>query len=92
MDNLSGIKELYDVNIRLNSPIEIGGRKFDINESILSFATAEIAQVEEIKSSVSAYGGYHNPALVNWEVDREATFAITHGVLSPRTWAILSNS
>lgn len=41
---------------------------------------------------MSAYGGYHNPALVNWETDKEVTFAITHGVLSPRSWAVLSNS
>jgi hypothetical protein len=43
MENFSGIKELYDVNIRLNSPLEIGKRKYDINESILSFSTIEIA-------------------------------------------------
>jgi hypothetical protein len=30
--------------------------------------------------------------LIDWEVDKEATFAITHGVLSPTTWAVLSNS
>jgi hypothetical protein len=43
MENFSGIKELYDVNIRLLKPLEIGSKKYDINESILSFSTAEIA-------------------------------------------------
>jgi hypothetical protein len=43
MDTFAGIKELYDVSIRLNRPLEIGNRKFNINETILSFKTAEIA-------------------------------------------------
>jgi hypothetical protein len=30
--------------------------------------------------------------LIDWETDKEAVFAIKHGVLSPSTWAILSNS
>ena len=92
MDNFVGMKELYDVSLRLNSPLEIGGIKYDINEPILSFETAEIAQINETKRDISARGGYHNPALVNWEVDKEMNFAISHGVLSPKSWALLSNS
>jgi hypothetical protein len=45
MDEFAGIKELYDVSIRLNRPLEIDGKKYNVNESILSFKTAEIAQV-----------------------------------------------
>jgi len=45
MDNLVGMKELYDINIRISQPIELGGRKYDINETILSFERADIAQV-----------------------------------------------
>jgi len=44
-DNFTGIKELYDVNLRLIQPLDIGGKRYDINESILSFKTAEIAQI-----------------------------------------------
>jgi hypothetical protein len=43
LENFAGIKELYDVSIRLNKPLEIGSRKYSINETILSFKTAEIA-------------------------------------------------
>jgi hypothetical protein len=43
MDNLVGMKELYDINIRLNQPLQIGSRKYDINETILSFERADIA-------------------------------------------------
>lgn len=92
MENFSGIKELYDVSIRLNSPVEIGKRKYDINEAILTFKTAEIAQVQEKIRTITATGGYNNHPLVFWEVDKEADFSITHGVLSPTSWAVLSNS
>ena len=91
-DNFTGIKELYDVNLRLIQPLDIGGKRYDINESILSFKTAEIAQIQENKSHKQARGGYNNNLLIDWEIDKEVSFGITHGVLSPRSWALLSNS
>lgn len=92
MDNLTGIKELYDVNLRLNKPLEIGGRKYDINESVLSFSMAELASLTQQKHSTSARGGYLNPAWVNWDEDHELKFGITHGVLSQKSWSLLANS
>lgn len=92
MDTFSGIKELYDVNIRLNNPIEFNGKKFKTNETLLVFKTAEIANISENTSTRQAKGGYHNNPLINWEVDKSMDFAITHGVLSPVSWALLSNS
>lgn len=92
MDNIAGMKEMYDINIRLNQPLEIGSRKYDINETILSFERADIAQVQESKNHTQARGGYNNNLLIDWEVDKEVTFAISHGVLSPSSWAALSNS
>lgn len=92
MDNFSGMKELYDVTIRLNTPIEFNGRKFDVNESLLVFETAEIAQVQTNKSNTITRGGYHNNSLINWEVDKEVDFGISNGLLSPVSLALLSNS
>lgn len=92
MDEFAGIKELYDVSIRLNRPLEIDGKKYNVNESILSFKTAEIAQVQEHKKTVAARGGLYNIPQIFWETDKEVSFAITHGVLSPQSWALLSNS
>lgn len=91
-ENFVGMKELYDVNLRLLKPLEIGNKKYDINESVLSFAKVEMAQIQQDKRTVEARGGYHNPALVNWEIDREMQFLITNGVLSPVSYALLSNS
>lgn len=63
-----------------------------MNESVLTLKTAEIAQVSESKTTKQAKGGYQNPALINWETDNEVSFAITHGVLSPSSWCLLTNS
>lgn len=86
------MKELYDVSLRLCRPLEINGRMYETNESVLLFKTAEIAQISENKQTVIANGGYNNDPLIFWETDKEMTFAISHGVLSPTSWAILSNS
>lgn len=92
MEDLGGMKELFDINIRLNNPITVGNRKYDINETILSFDRAEIAQIQQSKTKTTARGGFHNRALIDWEVEGECSFAVTHGVLSPLSWAVLSNS
>lgn len=92
MENFFGMKEMYDITIRLNQPAEFNGRKFYVNEPLLVFKTAEIAQITEQKNSVQAKGGYHNIPLINWEVDKEINFGLSHGVLSPISWALLSNS
>lgn len=92
MDNFGGMKELYDVTIRLNNPLEFNGKKFNINEALLVFDRVEISTITEQKTNVQARGGYHNNALINWEVDKEMQFAISNGVLSPVSWALLSNS
>lgn len=92
MDEQYGIKELYDVTIRAKQPIEIYGRKFDINESILTFSRVDIGVLNEDRTNVQATGGYHNVPLINWETDKDVTFSITNGLLSPISWALLTNS
>ena len=92
MDQTIGMKEMYDISIRLNQPLMIGERQYDINETILNIEKAEIAQVQQVKSIKSATGGYQNRTLVEWEVDKECKFAITHGLISTTSLAIISNS
>lgn len=92
MQEMYGIKEFYDINIRLNNPIDFNGRHFDINETILVLESAEIANLDERKINIPATGGYHNNTLINWEIDKEMNFALKHGVLSPISYSILSNS
>lgn len=92
MERMVGIKEIYDVNLRLTEPLTLGDRLYEINESILRFDTAEIAQLREEKRRVRARGGFGNRTLIDWELDTECTFALTHGKLSLSSWAIIGNS
>lgn len=92
MEEFVGLKEMYDVDIRTLKPLEIGDRKYDKNESIISFSSIQISQLNEYKKDVQAKGGYHNNILINWEIDKEGSFSISKGILSPTSWAILSNS
>lgn len=91
-DNVVGLKELYDVSLRLTEPLDIGRQHYDVNESILNFERANIAQISEQKTYSEAKGGYHNNLLLDWEIDQSTRFAISNGVLSPVSWSILSNS
>lgn len=92
MEENYGIKELYDVTIRARQPLEIYGKKFDINESLLTFSRVDIGILNEQRVYTQAMGGYHNIPLINWETDKEVSFSITNGVLSPISWALLTNS
>lgn len=92
MEEQYGIKELYDITLRLRAPLEIAGKKYDTNEAILMLDKANIATVTESRINQQATGGYHNIPLINWETDKEVNFSITNGLLSPVSWALLSNS
>lgn len=87
-----GAKELFEINIKLNQPLEIEGKKYEVNETILLFDKAQLATINQSKNDTQSTGGYHNNVLVNWEIDKELSFALKNGVLSPISWAILSNS
>lgn len=87
-----GIKELYEVSIRATQPIEIDGIKYDINETVISFDKAEIANLDETKYMRAARGGESNMPLVFWETDKKMDFSISKGTLTPQSWAVLSNS
>lgn len=92
MNNAQGIKEIYDISIRVNTPIKIGDRQYDINETVLYFDRGELAQIQENKNIRQATGGFHDNLLIEWQTDKNAQFQIIHGVLSKMSIAALSNS
>lgn len=87
-----GAKEMYDINLRTVTPVEILGRKYEINESLINFKTAEICDIQQTSTDKAATGGYGNEPLVWWETDKQTTFRLQNGVLSPIGSALLSNS
>ena len=92
MENLMGLKELYDVVLKATYPIEIGNKVIEEGEVILAFDNIQIAGLSEIKKYVSAQGGFDNRELVTWETTKELPLSFSQGVFSKRQLALLSNS
>ena len=92
MDKYFGIKELYDVSLKCTFPMEVNGRQYDTNESIIKFDRIQLAPISENKTRRFASGGYGNAQLINWEKTNEVQFLISEGVISKIGLAILSNS
>lgn len=92
MEDYFGIKELYDVSLRCTYPVEINGREYLENESIIKFDKIQLAPLTEGKTRVYASGGYGNERLVDWEDTKEITFILSEGVISKIGLALLSNS
>ena len=87
-----GIKELYDVSLKATYPIEIGGRQLEEGETICFFDNIQISNFQEIKTYVTAHGGFDDRAHVWWETTKEVNFVMERGIFSKTQFALLSNS
>ena len=90
--NEFSLKELYDVSLKATYPIEIGDRFIEEGEIIAYFDSIQISNFQEIKSYVTARGGYDNRAHVWWETTKEVNFQMERGIFSKTQFALLSNS
>ena len=90
--NEFSLKELYDVSLKATYPIEIGDRMIEEGEVIAYFDSIQISNFQEIKSYVTARGGYDNRAHVWWETTKEVNFQMERGIFSKTQFALLSNS
>ena len=91
-ENEFGIKELYSVSLKATYPIEIGGRTIEEGEVIAYFDSIQISNFQEIKSYVTAHGGYDDRAYVWWETTKEVNFLMERGIFSKTQFSLLSNS
>lgn len=85
-------KELYDVSLKATYPFDYCGRHFEPSETIAVFDKLSIANLNEIKNSVSAKGGFNNANLVTWETTKEIRINFSQGVFSKLQFALLNNS
>ena len=85
-----GLKELYSVIIRSTYPIEVSGKTLESGEIIASFDKIQIANIQEIKSSVAARGGWDNRGLVYWDSTREVHINFVQGIFSKAQLALMS--
>ena len=91
-NSLFGAKELYEVALKSTSKMEINGKIIEKGETIALFDKIQIANFNEIKSIISANGGFDNRAWVTWDTTKEIDLTFTQGVFSKTQFAILSNS
>lgn len=85
-------KELYDVSLKATYPFDYCNRHFEAGETIAIFDKLSIANLNEIKSNVSAKGGFNNANLVTWESTKEVRINFSQGVFSKLQFALLNNS
>ena len=85
-------KELYQVSLKATLPIEVGGNKIEPGETIASFDKIQIANFQEIKSVVSANGGFDNRGLLFWESTKEIKINFSQGIFSKIQLALMSNT
>lgn len=87
-----GLKELYQVIIRATYPIEVSGKTLEPGEIIAAFDKIQIGNVQEIKNSVAARGGWDNRGLVFWDSTREVRISFTQGIFSSTQFALMTNA
>lgn len=92
MENLLGMKELYEVTLKTTYPIEINNRIIEEGETIALFDNIQIANFDEVKKMVTANGGFDNRAHIFWETTKEINLYFTQGVFSKTHLALMSNA
>ena len=86
-----GFKELYEVQLKATQNIEVGGKQIEPGETIAAFDKVNIANFQEVKTIVSANGGYGNRALIYWDSTKELKLSFTQGVFSKTQFALMNN-
>lgn len=92
MDQYFGTKELYEVVLKANTPMNFGSRRVEVGEPILYFEKVNMAQLNEQSRPIMARGGWGNMPHVIWEDRSEMTFALSEGVMSSIGMGILMSA
>lgn len=92
MDQYFGTKELYEVVLKANTPMNFGSRRVEVGEPILYFEKVSIAQLNEQSRPIMARGGWGNMPHVIWEDRSEMTFSLSEGVMSSIGLGILTSA
>ena len=92
MENLMGMKELYDVTLKASYPIKIGQRTLEPGEIIARFDKIMLANFQEVKKVAKAHGGYNDITYITWDTTKEVDLVFTQGIFSKSHLALLSNA
>lgn len=92
MDQYFGTKELYEVVLKANTPMNFGSRKVEVGEPILYFEKVNMAVLNEQSHPIMARGGWGNMPHVIWEDRSEMTFSLSEGVMSSIGMGVLMSA
>ena len=90
MEQSFGTKGLYSVVLKATYDIEDLG--VETGEVIAAFDNIQIGGLDELKSVITARGGYGNPGLVSWDRTQELNLTFSQGIFSTRQFNVLVNS
>ena len=91
-DQYFGTKELYEVVLKANAPMNFGSRKVEVGEPILYFEKVNMAILNEQSRPIMVRGGWGNMPHVIWEDRSEMTFSLSEGVMSSIGMGILTSA
>lgn len=92
MDGLFGFKDLEQVTLKSTYNMKIGNREIEPGEVIVAFDKIQIANLNEIRDTVTANGGFDNRAHVYWETTKAIRISFAQGVFSKEMLGLLTNS
>ena len=92
MEQEFGMQELYFVQLKSTSIIEINGQTIAKGEVIAAFDKIQIANFKEIHREAAAQGGYQNRKLVIWNRTEGVDLVFTQGVFSRTQLGLMHNS
>lgn len=92
MEQNINFKELYDVSLKSNLKIEIGGRTIEPGEVIARFDRIQLGTFQEDKTFTSARGGANNLPQVWWEESNELDVVLAQGIFSLPQLSVLTGS
>ena len=92
MDNNFGLKELYNVSIKLNHDTTFNNRQFYAGETIGYFDRIQLSNFDEIKKITTARGGFDNSPLIIWQTTQQINVSFAQGIFSKSQFALMSNN
>lgn len=91
MENF-GVKELYDIAIKTNIPIQFCGRTYEKGEPVVFLERAQFGMLNDTEVRVFARGGKENKRLIMWNTTQPIQMQIQQGVISKEHLSALSNN
>lgn len=86
------MKELYDVLLKTTSPIEIAGKKYEEGEVLCVFDKVQISNFNELKTRITAHGGFGDRDRVFWEDTKGIDITLSQGIFNSLQFALLCNA